>query len=187
MRRRLFNILSALSLLVAVSLLIMWIRSYRAYEVFHWGLSVQPMIVRLYEIDSANGVVCAGRLQVTGGPPSFVSPPTGWSEGWFRLPKTAASNMGVGRSWAGFGLYSRRTLLQAGLISNYKGVQLPYWFLTPLAGWLPTVWGVKAKRRWQRERRRGLGLCLQCGYDLRASRERCPECGIPVGATEAKA
>ena len=39
-----------------------------------------------------------------------------------------------------------------------------------LFGWL----FLPAHRRRKRKR---LGLCLKCGYDLRGSKDRCPECG----------
>jgi predicted RNA-binding Zn-ribbon protein involved in translation (DUF1610 family) len=51
---------------------------------------------------------------------------------------------------------------------------LPHWLFVLVFGLSPML----PFRRQQR--RRKLGLCLTCGYDLRASKERCPECGTPI-------
>jgi hypothetical protein len=60
---------------------------------------------------------------------------------------------------------------------RYRSLTLPCWFLMALAALLPAVW----LRRWRR-RNRPLGLCPTCGYDLRATPTRCPECGTtPAG------
>jgi hypothetical protein len=53
-------------------------------------------------------------------------------------------------------------------------VQVPYWLPVLPALVLPTSAAVGAVRR---RRRRVRGCCTACGYDLRGSPGRCPECG----------
>ncbi len=61
-------------------------------------------------------------------------------------------------------------------------IRLPYWLPVLLFGIAPLWWLIGWDRR-RLARRRAAGCCTQCGYDLRASPDRCPECGaIPNGS-----
>jgi hypothetical protein len=50
----------------------------------------------------------------------------------------------------------------------------PNWAAVLLTGLAPAIW---AWKRIRRRRRYSAGYCLGCGYDLRATPDRCPECG----------
>jgi hypothetical protein len=51
---------------------------------------------------------------------------------------------------------------------------IPYWLLVVVTAVVPLVAGLRHIRNRVRVRR---GCCPACGYDLRATPERCPECG----------
>lgn len=58
---------------------------------------------------------------------------------------------------------------------------VPYWMLLPPLLILPAL-RLRASLRNQQSRGRARrGLCANCGYDLRGSHHRCPECGAPAG------
>jgi hypothetical protein len=61
--------------------------------------------------------------------------------------------------------------------SYLKDLYVPYWLLTTLTLALPLGCTVSHIRRQTATRRHRAGLCPTCGYDLRATPTRCPECG----------
>lgn len=64
---------------------------------------------------------------------------------------------------------------------------VPAWFAMALTAVLPLIWLARAERRSRRDARRRAGLCVTCGFDLRATPTRCPECGtIPETRAQAE-
>ena len=61
--------------------------------------------------------------------------------------------------------------------SKYQYVGIPYWMLAVLCG-LPLLLGLRTF--WLRRKWGTAGICGGCGYDLRATTDRCPECGKSV-------
>ena len=62
---------------------------------------------------------------------------------------------------------------------TYWTVHIPLWMPTLLfAISFPYVYFPLRRHRQRLQH----GLCLACGYDLRATRGRCPECGMPVAS-----
>ena len=108
-------------------------------------------------------------------------PPSGWRH--FRMPpgrssvdpnddpdvrKLRLGRASVGTSTAQTGEVDRQT---------FRWVTVPTWLLATAFAAGP---GVVAVRRWRTRDRHRAGHCRQCGYDLRATPQRCPECGAGV-------
>ena len=101
--------------------------------------------------------------------------------GW-QLSSTPRRGPGVNSTWLppakqglGFGWEARTLSPQL----RYWRAVVPFWFVVAVLLCAPALRVSGALRR----RRRGDGnRCVSCGYDLRASAGRCPECGTATPA-----
>jgi len=169
-RRRLVNLLAGLSLVLCVAASVLWARD-RSLTRDYWlsggsnwvvGTSVDRDTFYFY--------------QVTGWPYRFA-PGLTRTAGVLPLDSVILQFPQDARGWDWHGLHYLSARRATGTVRQLVLV-LPAWLVCAALA-APSV-AVAARRLVGRIRRRQLGpgrQCRTCGYDLRATPDRCPECG----------
>ena len=198
--KRLFTILSALSLLLFVAVVGLWVRSYFVHDfVAVHGEYVGPSTgpgefesgwhrttwdstrgrVRFSSSHRQDGWRIAGKTgEVPPLPPrkvthTRITPHLQDNYKWVTTGPEGAWNRRGFFAW-------RREVLAArtgdAVRTRYAVYGTPYWAPALVLGICPVWWTIWRARR--RRRCVAAGLCPSCGYDLRATPGRCPECGM---------
>ncbi len=198
MKRRLFNLLAAVSLLLCVGTLALGVRSRGRYDSITfaqadgqvWQLSIAWRRISIEH--TAAWLHCAVLSHYWVKTRELkVEPPHGSSLA--RGPSSGLSRFQW--PWLGVGGESSLMLVALDVASGDGNRRLirspspvPMWWLH-IACWpmavllgLPglCITAFRLRRALRRRSRIRQGLCLTCGYDLRASQDRCPECGTAI-------
>jgi hypothetical protein len=185
--RIVLNLATAASLALGVLTVLLWVGSYRYYcQYSRPGDDVQTIV---YARSLRGGLQFA---KVGSVPAWFIEAQRLSSPRWRteRLDTPPGSSMTPDNDWQlldgprlttnvrtlGFRLL-RGTLFYH---SPFWSLRIPYWSLALLCLPLPAARGVGW---WRRRRTRKQGHCPACGYDLRATPDRCPECGTAAGTS----
>jgi hypothetical protein len=166
--RILLNALTALSLILLLATVALWVRGYFKYEVIGFrGHGKQAWI------ESSSGSFAT--FAVSSSEPLYED--LGWYWRVAGVPEPIPEPIQLSWSRFGFGVVSKRLGTR-----HVRAAFTPSWSVAVVTAVLPVV---RVICRWDRKRRPKPGHCPACGYDLRATPERCPECGaIPTDLRE---
>jgi hypothetical protein len=165
LKRRLFNLAAALSLVLGAATAALWVRSYRVFD----GLSHQ-------QADATGG----HDITVGSWRGKLVIMSLGRDDLWpgirdWQWHRETAGDLDGGEwlaplhGFAGFGFSH-----WGHKVNRFVMVAVPFWSLVVASLLIPATRWLAILRARSRDRRL---LCPTCGYDLRATPDRCPECG----------
>ena len=167
MTRRPLNLLAALSLVLFVAACVMWVRGYFVGDAWDW-----PTPTGRAGVDSCRGSLSMGRVDVP--PAALATIPRGHLFTSKPADRAAAERLTPAWSFAGFAVVRAHV----GGMSATE-LRVPYWLLVLATGVPPAVHLHRRSRAAKRA-----GTCPRCGYDLRATPDRCPECGTTAGRNQ---
>jgi hypothetical protein len=195
MRRNLFTIAAALSFALAVAVAVLWVRSHTVGDaILFTHFTVYPdcdLVHEWYVSSAAGGVRFAHHINhfrkgdgaklnrwkfSTHSPPDYPFFGT-------RSRIASRNHLSVWQR-AGFELGNSSGGSPPSVI---RGFIAPHWFCTLLLVILPALWVRYGLPELRGRRRAERGLCRGCGYDLRATPGRCPECGSEAVAGQSTA
>jgi hypothetical protein len=172
--RILLNVATVLSLVLCVATMAAWVRSYRAYDGVYWSRANPRM--QLW-IETYRGGLDAGVAKALSPLNVLLPPGAGWHQS---TPRSYVKGHGPQDTFFnrfGFSLGSFQVNATA-----VRDLTCPFWFIILLTAILRGARLAGWRRRRARRLRMRLGLCRHCGYDCRATPDRCPECGTPAAA-----
>ncbi len=167
--RMLLNFATACCLIMLAAVIALWVRSYIYSETLDWYGDQREL-----SLMSARGefdcyrVWAKSALQPTEFTVWRFPNPQGF-ESRANLLKTEAGMSHIGPIF-GFACFHNP---HPNYAERFAEIMLPWWSMALLTAALPVI----RLRRWWKRKPFVSGLCRSCGYDLRATPERCPECG----------
>lgn len=188
-RRSLLNISCSLSLLLCLATGAMWARSYWQCFLFTCGWPVEADESKDRYVIGTPGVLFLVRVDIIkpnrtpAKETAAMARPMRWS--YQSVPPSTFKSDSLDRVF--FHGWTDWKFHHLGFYTLYIGdalrfVDIPYGMLLGIFAVLPAVMLMRLLRQRRRSLRKRRSLCERCGYDLRASAGRCPECGAPIPA-----
>jgi hypothetical protein len=188
LRRWILHVCVVISLLLCVTSIVLWVRGHRVFERFQFSGTARGGKWRCYSIDSVLGEIYLHvqhwQFQDDASAAWYAKRyPT--PQGFYRGKRDLATIDTIWRfhdTWWNrrrFVFYSSPMSRQhPGLGQSFTASPysfgIPCWFAMTTTAIAPSAAIFRALRRKKKIRE---GQCPVCGYDLRATPDRCPECG----------